>query len=241
MTNGIPAHLRSVDSRFKGAIHMLQRARARALSIRPSPLPRLSELSRSSHGPGETEHRGQQDDASRLMSGGEGNGNEVEQRGDTHRDLQNGGGRGGLGPCHGRWWKETSERRSGGEQGKRQNGGKGGYCLTNMKRNASLASVSSGICQATHKCTMIKLDSRRVFKHVSPPLVALVRSLGVPGIHHFISWWHQATAHRRELVVDETCIKTCHKGTCGTMEDESVVRRHGRTLQKSPINYLKSR
>lgn len=67
------------------------------------------------------------------MRSGERNGNEVEQRGDTHGNLQDGGSGGGLGPFYSSWWKETSNGWARGEEGERQHGGERGDSLNKRK------------------------------------------------------------------------------------------------------------
>lgn len=61
---------------------------------------------------------------------------------------------------------------------------------------------------------MVELNGGRVLEEVSPPQVRLVCGFGVARVEELVRRWCEATTHERELVVEQTCVKTCDEGTC---------------------------
>jgi hypothetical protein len=74
-----------------------------------------------------------------------------------------------------------------------------------------------------YKDTVVELNGDLVVKHVSPEansgVITIVNELA---IKELANWGHQATAHERELVVDQSSVQSSNKGSRdGSEENKS--------------------
>lgn len=65
---------------------------------------------------------------------------------------------------------------------------------------------------------MVKLDRRRILKHVAPPLMRAVGLAAVLLGEEFRRRRREATGHQGEFIVHESGVKPCNKGPCAPQE-----------------------
>jgi len=84
----------------------------------------------------------------------------------------------------------------------------------------------------TYEDTVVELDSNLVVKHVAPEaqrgVVILVHKVAVKKL---INRGHQATAHQRELIVNETSIQSSNKSSRDGSQEDKTHNAMGGSLE----------
>lgn len=161
----------------------------------------LSELSKSPLGHdqgslGDTEalasneNSGQQRKGTRLVGGGQGNGDHVDEGADTKSNLE----------------RNEMEKTS---DSLLSSGRKHSLDLARAAVGNQGADSSEG---GDGQDTMVKLDERGVLEHVAPDQVGAVLVAGVELVQELGLGGSETVAHHRELIVNETSIETGNEG-----------------------------